>query len=81
MPAARMRATTGESVAGNRSIPPALLESSDQPPVVGKPFMSIASFTTTGTPASGPSGSPALRRRSMVRASARASGLKKTIAL
>ena len=62
-PAARMRATTGLSVPGIRSTPPVLLCSSDQPPVVGKPTMSIGSFTTTGTPASGPSASPAARRR------------------
>ena len=80
-PAARMRATTGASVAGIRSTPPALLYSSDQPPVVGKPTMSMVSLTTTGTPASGPSASPAARRRSIARASASASGLRKMIAL
>ena len=43
--------------------------------------MSIASLTTTGTPASGPSVSPAARRRSIARASASASGFMKHIAL
>ncbi len=80
-PAARMRATTGASVAGIRSTPPLLPCSSDQPAVVGKPTMSIGSLTTTGTPASGPSASPAARRRSMARASSMASSLRKMMAL
>jgi len=80
-PAARIRATTGLSVPGIRSTPPVPLYSSDQPAVVGKPTMSIGSFTITGTPASGPSASPSARRRSIVRASARASGLRKMMAL
>ena len=61
-PAERMRATTGASVSGMRSMPPALLQSSDQPAVVGKPTISIGSLITTGTPASGPSASPDWRR-------------------
>ncbi len=80
-PAARIRATTGESVSGIRSTPPVLLYSSRQPAVVGKPTMSIGSLTTTGTPASGPSASPAARRRSIARASSSAAGLRKQIAL
>jgi len=35
-----------------------------QPAVVGRPAKSIVSLTTTGTPAKGPSASPAARRRS-----------------
>ena len=42
--------------------------------------MSMVSFTTTGTPASGPSASPAARRASIARASARAAGLTKMMA-
>ena len=80
-PACRMRATTGASVAGIRSTPPVLLYSSFQPAVVGKPTMSIGSLTTIGTPASGPSASPAARRRSIARASSSAAGLWNTIAL
>ena len=80
-PAARMRATTGLSWAGIKSMPPDLLCSRDQPAVVGKPTMSIGSFTTAGTPASGGSFSPASRRRSMARASSSAWSLRKMRAL
>ena len=80
-PAARMRATTGESRSGMRSTPPVLLCSNDQPAVVGKPTMSIGSFTTTGTPARGPRTSPAKRRWSMERATAIASSFIKMMAL
>lgn len=80
-PAARIRATTGESVAGLRSTPPVPLYNSDHPPVVGNPTMSIVSFTTTGTPANGPSASPAARRRPISRASASAPPLRKMTAL
>ena len=81
VPAARMRATTGLSASGMRSTPPLAEYSRDQPAVVGKPFMSIGSLITTGTPASGPSFSPAAILRSISRASANASGLRKMIAL
>ena len=81
VPAARIRATTGASNAGMRSTPPVLLWSRDHPAVVGNPTMSMGSLITTGTPASGPRASPAARRRSIARASARASGFRRMIAL
>ncbi len=80
-PAAFNRATTGASRSGNRSMPPVPLKSPDQPPVEGKPTMSMASLTTTGTPASGPSASPAARRRSIALASSSALGFMKVKAL
>ena len=80
-PAARIRATTGESVSGIRSTPPACALRKRQPAVVGSPAMSIGSLITTGTPASGPSVSPAARRASMARASSSACGFMTMMAL
>ena len=48
------------------------LDKKCQPPVDGSPAMSIGSLTAIGTPASGPSASPAARRRSIARASSNA---------
>ncbi len=69
-PAARNRATTGASRSGIRSTPPAAEASGAHPIVDGRPAKSIASLTTTGTPANGPKASPAARRASIARASA-----------
>ena len=80
--AARMRATTGLSRSGIRSTPPNFEFSLFQPAVVGNPFISIGSFTTIGTPARGPTGSPAaIRRSTSLAVSSAASSLWKIIAL
>ncbi len=65
-PAARSRATGGASAGATRS------RKRGTPNVVAVPATGVVSFTVNGTPASGPSASPAARRRSMRAASARA---------
>ncbi|GAA3212048.1 hypothetical protein GCM10020216_017010 [Nonomuraea helvata] len=64
--AARSRATEGESASATLS------RNLGTPWVVGTPSTSRFSLTVNGTPASGPSGSPAARRRSMSAAAAMA---------
>src|SRR5680860_1499753 len=61
-PASRRRVTTVASYGGTQ--PSRILD----PQVVGIPAVAITSLTATGTPASGPSGSPSARRSSTRRA-------------
>ncbi len=66
VPAARSRSTMVESYGGRQ--PSRIFD----PTVVGTPLVVSTSFTATGTPASGPSSSPAARRSSTARAAASA---------
>ena len=66
-PAARMRSTTGASTGATA------LASAGTPQVVGRPAMSMFSFTVKGTPCSGPTVSPAASFWSALTAAARAS--------
>ena len=75
-PAARMRATVGESIGATASA------SAGTPCVVGVPARSMFSLTVHGTPCSGPSGDPSATARSAASAAARASSSsRRTIAL
>ncbi|EWS52603.1 hypothetical protein X551_04608 [Methylibium sp. T29] len=75
-PAARMRCTVGAS---SGTIAPA---SAGTPQGVGRPAMSMFSFTVIGTPCSGPSAAPAATWRSAATAAARASSAsRRTTAL
>ena len=69
-PAARILSTTGASIGTTACA------NAGTPQVVGRPAMSMFSFTVKGTPCKGPSGSPAAIMRSALRAAARASGAR-----
>src|ERR1700754_4588810 len=66
VPAARSRRTIVESYGGRQ--PSRIFD----PTVVGTPLVVSTSLTATGTPASGPSSSPAARRVSTARAASSA---------
>ena len=65
-PAASSGSSTAASAVGRKS------RNAGVPPVVGRSFVLMLSLTSSGNPASGPSGEPAARTASISAAAARA---------